>query len=267
MRDTFRKRREAVGQPRRSRFRLIMLTTILSFILVPLAARAEETETVESIVRKLEANQVFDTSTLEARLSVTNRFGVTGNAFRAWARKGGDTLIEITNGPDRGQKVLRQGANVYLYFPEAEDVVWLKGSALKDSMMGSDFSYEDLTKDGSILGRFDATLEGKEVFDGADCYRVRLVAKTRNETYAREDLLVDARDFVTRKALLYSASGKPIRELVAKDVRTVSGKKVPFVTTMRDLLKKDSVTEMTIEAIAIGLPLSDSYFNREELSW
>ncbi len=267
MRDTMRKRREAAGHPGRTLARLLLLAAIRSFMFVPLATFAEGAESVESIVRKLEANQVFDTSTLEARLSVTNRFGVTGSAFRAWARKGGDTLIEITSGPDRGQKILRQGPNVYLYFPEAEDVVWLKGSALKDSMMGSDFSYEDLTKDGSILGRFDATLEGTEVWDGADCYRVRLVAKTRNETYAREDLLVDARDFVTRKAILFSASGKPIRELVATDVRTVSGKKIPFVTRMRDLLRKDSVTEMTIERIAIGLPLSDSYFNREELSW
>jgi hypothetical protein len=267
MRDTLMKRPKVLGQPGKSRPRISCLATALACLIAPVAVFGEGTETVESIVRKLEANQVFDTSTLDARLSVTNRFGVTESVFRAWARKGGDTLIEITAGPDRGQKVLRQGPNVYLYFPEAEDVVWLKGSALKDSMMGSDFSYEDLTKDGSILGRFDATLEGNEVFDGAECYRVRLVAKTRNETYAREDLLVDARRFVTRKAILYSASGKPIRELVAADVRTVSGKNVPFTTKMRDLLKKDSVTEMTIERIEIGIPLPDSYFNREELSW
>ncbi len=236
--------------------------------LVPLISLAAQSgETADSIVKKLEANQVFDTSRIEARLSVTTRLGVTGNAFTAYERKGGDTLIEITDGPDRGQKVLRQGENVYLYYPEAEDVIWIKGSALKDSMMGSDFSYEDLTKDGTILTRYTAVLTGEERFDGVDCYRITLSAKTRNETYAREDLLVDRERYVTRKATLFSASGKPIRELVAGDVQTVSGKRVAFRTTMRDLLKKGTSTVMTIVKIELGIPLSEKYFNREELSW
>lgn len=267
MRETNVERRGIIGESGGQLLRVLCAAIAIACPIGPGAAFAEGTESVESIVRKLEANQVFDTSRMEARLRVTNRFGVAESSFRAYARKGGDTLVEIVSGPDRGQKVLRQGPNVYLYFPEAEDVVWLKGSALKDSMMGSDFSYEDLTKDGTILGRFDATLEGTESLDGAECYRVRLVAKTRGEPYAREDLLVDARQFVTRKATLFSASGKAIRELVAGDVRAVSGKNVPHTTTMRDLLKKDSVTEMTIGKIEIGIPLSDDYFNREELSW
>ncbi|GEM_PF-388551 len=230
-------------------------------------AFAETPETAETIVKKLEANQVYDTSRLSARLTVTNRFGVSESSFSAYARKGGDALIVITEGPDRGQKVLRQGENLYLYYPEAEDVIWLKGSALKDSLMGSDFSYEDITDDGSILGRYTVTLDGTESFDGASCYRVTLMAKSRKEPYAREDLLIDGALFVIRKATLYSAAGKAIRELTARDVRSVAARNVPFTTVMRDLLKKDSSTEMTIERMEIDIPLPEKYFNREELSW
>lgn len=83
-------------------------------------------QSAEDTVRKLEDNQVYDTCVLDATLSVSNRFGRSESAFTTWARKGGDTLIEITAGPDRGQKVLRQQGNIYLYYPEAEDVIWLK---------------------------------------------------------------------------------------------------------------------------------------------
>lgn len=133
--------------------------------------------------------------------------------------------------------------------------------------MGSDFSYEDLTDDGTILGRFTVRLVGTETVDGAECIRLVLEAKTRNEAYAKQELWVDSRLFVTRRAILYSAAGKPIRELSASDIRTVSGKNVPFRTEMRDLLKKNTSTVMTISRIEIGVPVAEKYFNRETLSW
>lgn len=224
-------------------------------------------QTADEIILKVEANQVFDTSRFDAKLSVTNRFGVTGNEFTSYARKGGDTLIEITAGPDRGQKVLRQQNNIYLFYPDAEEVIWLKGSALKDSMMGSDFSYEDLTNDKTILDRYSVVLEGTASVDGEICYHLILSAKTKTETYAKQELWTDSKLFVTRRALLYSASGKAIREMISSDIRNITGKNLAFKTVMKDLLKKNSSTEMTIVKAEIGIPLSDKYFNRDELSW
>ena len=245
---------------------LIAATAVIVAVAGSAPLEAEDLS-VGDIIKKLEANQVYDTSSMDAKLAVTNRFGVTMNEFTVYSRKGGDTLVVITAGPDRGQKVLRQKKDIYLYYPDAEDVIWLKGSALKDSMMGSDFSYEDLTDDGTILGRFDAELLGSETFDGAQCWRVMLTAKTKTETYAKQELLVDAETFVTRHALLYSAAGKPIREMTSSDVRAVAGKNIPFTSVMKDLMKKNTSTEMKLTRVEIGIPLSGKYFNREELSW
>ena len=224
-------------------------------------------EDVASIIRRVEANQVSDTGKMEATLEVSTRFGVTKSTFLSYSRKGGDALIEVTTGPDRGQKILRQENNIYLYYPDAEEVIWLKGSALKDSMMGSDFSYEDLTNDKTILDRYNAELIGNEAIDGTDCYHIILTAKTRNETYAKEEIWVDTSRFVTRRALLYSAAGKAIREMTTNDVRAVSGRQIAFSTVMKDLLKKNTSTTMTISNAEFDLPLSEKYFNREELSW
>lgn len=247
--------------------RNLLAAVLVQALLIASPASAQGAETAESVVRKLEANQVFDTARIEARLTVTSRLGKTENEFTSWSRAGGDALLEITSGPDRGQKVLRQGQNVYLYYPDADEVIWLKGSALKNSVMGSDFSYEDLTDDKTILQRFDALLSGREDFGGRPCWKLTLTAKSRNETYAKEELWVDAERFVTLHAVLYSASGKAIRDLVSSDVRTVNGKNVPFSTVMTDLLKKNSTTAMSILAAEIGLAIPEAYFNREKLSW
>lgn len=247
--------------------RNLTLAACMAATLACAASLGAESPDAAGIVRRVEANQVTDTARIEAKLAVTTRFGVTLNEFTTWSRKGGDALIEITSGPDRGQKVLRQSSSIYLFYPDAEEVIWLKGSALKDSMMGSDFSYEDLTNDKTLADRYAAELVGSETVDGAECYHLILTAKTRNEAYAKEELWVDAKAFVTRRALLYSAAGKAIREMTATDIRPVAGKNFPFRSVMKDLLKKDTSTEMTVVKAEFNIPISGKYFNREELSW
>lgn len=232
---------------------------------VPLSAQSADD--AQTIVRKTETNQVFDTAIIEAKLTVTGKFGKTDNEFTSWSRRGGDTLVEISSGPDRGQKVLRQGPNIYLYYPDADEVIWLKGSALKNSVMGSDFSYEDLTNDKTLLDRYSAALGGTEDVEGTQCWRITLTAKTRSETYAKQEIWVDKERYVTLRAIMYSASGKAMRDMVSTDVRNVSGKYLAFTTTMRDLLKKNSTTVMEIARAEINIPIADTYFNREQLSW
>ncbi len=243
-----------------------MNKAIAAFVFVSLGclARAED---VTDIVRRVERNQTYDASSMDAKLVARNRLGVTESSFTAYSRSGGDTLVVVTAGPDRGQKVLRQKDSVYLYYPDAEEVIWLKGSALKDSMMGSDFSYEDLTDDGTILSRYDAALLGEETYVGAPCWKIALTAKTRNEAYARQELLVDRRSYVAVHGIFFSASGKAIREMSCADVREVSGKYIPFSSVMRDLLKKNTTSELTLTRVELGVEIPNSYFNREELSW
>lgn len=219
------------------------------------------------ILTRLERNQSWTTGVIEATLAVSNRFGVTDNAFTSWSRKGGDALIEITSGPDRGQKVLRQASNIYLFYPDADEVIWLKGTALRDSLMGSDFSYEDLTDDRTLLDRFSAELLGSETIDGADCWKLKLTAKSKKETYQIQEIWVDKSRNVQRKAILYSAAGKAIRSMAASDVREIGGRYLAYTTVMTDLLKKNTSTTMTITKAEIDIAIPDRYFNREELSW
>ncbi|HOT62614.1 MAG TPA: outer membrane lipoprotein-sorting protein, partial [Treponemataceae bacterium] len=78
---------------------------------------------------------------------------------------------------------------------------------------------------------------------------------------------IDERLYVARKAILYSAAGKPLRELLSSDIRQVGGKNVPFRSVMRDLLKRNSKTEMNVLSMKIGVQIEARYFSREELSW
>jgi len=226
-----------------------------------------QTPNIETIIDRLDHNQVFETAQSTATMTVTNNLGKVKSTFESFSRKNGDTLVVVSEGPDRGQKILRQGESVFLYFPDAEEIIRLQGSALRDSVMGSDFSYEDLTGDNSIRAKFNYELLGTKTVDGNLCYHVLFTAKSRRETYQKQEIFIDAELFAPRKTILYSASGKALREMRSSDFISVAGRNIARTTLMTDLLKNNSTTLMETISVEIDKPLDPELFSRENLTW
>jgi len=241
-----------------------IFTTMLSVLVFSSATYAID---IDTIIDKLDANSQYNTAVAKSTMVTTNNLGTTTSSFTSWNRKNGDTLIEISNGLDKGQKILRQGSSIFLFYPDAEEVIRLSGSSMKDSLMGSDFSYEDLTGENSIKARFTSTLIGTEKIDTRDCYHIVMNANKRTETYRKQEVWVDTENFVSLKTILYSASGKALREMYASDIRSVAGYMVAFKIEMHDLLKKNSTTEMTIEELTLNKTIDNNLFTRENLTW
>jgi outer membrane lipoprotein-sorting protein len=103
--------------------------------------------------------------------------------------------------------------------------------------------------------------------DGRDCYVLKLTAKKKQIAYAQARMWVDAELFVARKAVYFSLSGKPVKEMEVKEVQTVSGRHIPTSIQMRDLMKKNSGTAFQIRKIVINAKIDPKIFSREELSW
>lgn len=226
-----------------------------------------QNDNVENIMKKYEDNRVSETVNMKAVITITDKFGSTVQEFETWSRKNGDTLIVVTAGPDQGQKILRLENSIYLYFPEAEEVMRLQGSALKDSVMGSDFSYEDLTGENGILANYTGELLGSETIDGRDCYHLLLTAKTKKQLYQKQELWIDKNSFVEVKSIVYSASGKPLSESLSWDFKKIGKYTIAMQGKMTNLLKKNSTTTMAIQSVQMDIPVAESTFSRSNLSW
>ncbi len=247
-------------------FRLITVAAGLCLFLFAAAAPASAI-TAEEIVRKMEANQVHASSRIEGTLIITDRFGVKTTTFISHSRGEEEALIEFTSPAEAGQKILRTNDEIYLFYPDAEEVIRIQGSALRDAVLGSDFSYEDMTGDKGLLDSFAVTLEGTEILDGAPCYRILLKAKSRNVPYPQERIWVDAATFVGMRIEKYSLSGALLKEMIVLDTAVRNGRTFPVHVIMKDSMKKDSSTEFIITKIEIGVSIPDSLFSLEELSW
>ena len=222
---------------------------------------------VSSILEKYESNMKHTTSIIKAQISTTDSFGTTKQTFEIYSRENGDTLIVIADGPDKGQKILRLENSLFLFYPSAEEVIRLTGSALKENIAGTDFSYEDLSGDNGIQTNYEAVLKGSENVQGKDCYVIELAAKKKTLAYQKQTLYIDKENYTAVKTIVYSASGKALREIISSNVKIVSGKYIALNTKVTDLLKKNSKTEMTITDISLNESIPSSYFTREGLIW
>ena len=140
---------------------------------------------VSSILEKYESNMKHTTSIIKAQISTTDSFGTTKQTLEIYSRENGDTLIVIADGPDKGQKILRLENSLFLFYPSAEEVIRLTGSALKDSIAGTDFSYEDLSGDNSIAHNYTTVLQGTEIVQERECYVIELTAKKKTLAYQK----------------------------------------------------------------------------------
>ncbi|MCF7946662.1 MAG: outer membrane lipoprotein-sorting protein [Spirochaetia bacterium] len=221
----------------------------------------------EEIIQKMEQNEVHDTAKVEGSMYIENRFGTKTTHFISWARGEDESLIEFLDGDEDGQKILKTPDTLYLYFPDADEIIRLQGAALRNSVMGSDFSYEDMTGGKGLLDDYSAELLGKEEIDGHSCWKIELTAKGRNVPYPKEIVWIDEDEYVTRKAEMYSRSDKLLKVMDVKDYITQEGKKFPGKMIMRDVLKKSSSTTFSIDDIELGVDIPNDFFSLQELTW
>ena len=150
----------------------------------------EEAPSVEEIVQRLEENRTYS-SRIEATWTIVDRFGERVSSMISWSRGADEFLVEFTSAAEFGQKILRTEDEIYLYYPDAAELVRLQGQALRESMLGSDVSYEDLTGGRTILDDYTAVLEGREEVDDHDTWRVTLEARVRDVAYPLQTLWID----------------------------------------------------------------------------
>ena len=175
--------------------------------------------------------------------------------------------MEFTSAAEKGQKILRNAKELYLFFPEAEEITRLQGAALRQSMAGSDISYEDLTGNRNRAQNYNASLVGEEEMDGRQSWHLKLEAKTRNVAYPKQEIWVEKTTFLPILVRNYALSGKELKEIHFSDVVVVSGYPYSTHLAVEDKLKKGTKTELRFRNIEINKPIPGKVFTLENLSW
>lgn len=241
----------------------ILIFTLLLICLITSVFALDSKE----ILDRMEKEMDYSSASFSATIVNTDKLGSTKLTFDTYQKGNGDTLLIVTSGSDKGQKILRLDEEIYIFYPNADEIIRLSSSGLKESFLGSDFSYEDLTGDDEYDERYSHSLSGEETLNDIDCFVISMDAKKRSETYQKETIYIAKDSFLPVKMSLYSKSGRLLKEIYYSNYITDNGTHYPTHIEITNAVKKSSYSVMDITSISFGVELDDDLFNKEELAW
>lgn len=246
--------------------RKIWLLLVMIYM-AAVAGFSQGSPTAFEILDKIDQNMVFDTAYAEIDMIITIKNRVVTKQMISYSRGNEKSYIEfLSPARDKGTKMLKIVDVVKIYYPSAERVMRLSGHMLRQSMMGSDFSYEDMTERSKKLREeYSGEVQGEETIDGRACYVLVLTSKIEKQTYFTRKAWIDKERFLGLKEELYAKSGKLLKVMTAGDIQPIKNRFYPTRITLEDKLRKNSKTEMVIKKIDFDIPIPDDTFSERHL--
>ncbi|MCL2183902.1 MAG: outer membrane lipoprotein-sorting protein [Chitinispirillia bacterium] len=224
-----------------------------------------KTPTAEELLAKVDNNEVYKTAEYDGELIIDHNNRKFVKTMKAWVRDNSDSFIEFLNPEDKGTKYLKKGGRLYVYSPDNEGVMLISGHMLKESMMGSDMSYEDAVNNETLASRYNAVVGGTEKWRERDAWVLDLSAKKKTESYPKRKLWIDKENGDLLHYELYALSGAKLKEYNLIKAEVINGKRFPVEVEMKDLLRKNSKTTMKMNNVILDKPIPDAVFSQRNL--
>jgi outer membrane lipoprotein-sorting protein len=224
-----------------------------------------QTPTAAELLKRIDDNEIYTTIEYEGEMIIEHGGRRFVKTMKAWARGNADSFIEFTNPEDRGTKYLKRSGRLMMYSPDNEGVMLISGHMLRESMMGSDMSYEDTINNETLASRYDAVISGSSTVNGRDVWVLELTARRRTESYPSRKLYIDKENYDLLRYELFALSGAMLKEYNLLKVENIAGRRFPVEVEIRDLLRKDSKTTFIMRNAVLDRPILDSVFSQRNL--
>jgi outer membrane lipoprotein-sorting protein len=226
-----------------------------------------QTPSGADVLKQIDKNLLLDKAITTTTMTIHGRGGTRSVRSKNWIEGKDKAFVEYTDPPrEAGKKMLKLGDQLWDYIPEPTDrIITISGHLLRQSVMGSDLSYEDITENKKLIDMYQATVIGSEKINDRDCYIVELTAKQDDITYYSRKLWVDKQRWLPLKEERYAKSGKPLKRSEMLEVVRVEGRWYPKRVLYHDLLQNGEGTEYTIDSIDLHASIPESQFTKAAL--
>lgn len=171
-------------------------------------------------------------------------------------------ILEPQKDKDTGN--LRIGTDLWQYLPKVNRIIRIPSSMMLQSWMGSDFSNDDLVKNGSLFKDYTHKLLKKEKeVEIIEC----LPKPDAPVVWGKIIVTVRVKDSAPLKQEFYSEKGKLIKVLEGSNIKKFGTHNIPTTLKMTNVAKKDTFTIIEYEAntVKFDSDISDSFFTQQQL--
>jgi len=234
-------------------------------LLLPLQAVSQGPDG-DDILRKVDQNMFAETKVVESRMVIHGRRETRTVESKSWQRGTDESYTEFTApAREKGTKMLKQNDMLWEYSPSTDRTIMISGHLLRQSVMGSDLSYEDMMDDPHLPNMYTAAVASEDTVRGRRCWVLNLAAKKPDIAYDHRTVWVDKERFVLLKEDLYARSGKLLKTVDVREVMRVKNRWLGKSVLYKDVLKEGEGTEFFSDNVTIDVPIPDYLLSKASL--
>ncbi len=240
--------------------KILFVASLLCAICSMLMAQKPE---ANAILRAIDKNMTSTSSKVVSRMIIHGRRASRTIASINYSQGAEKFYSEYTDPPrERGTKMLKLGDNLWIYEPSSDRTIQISGNMMKQSVMGSDLSYEDFMEETELAQMYTATIEGDITHDGRSCWVMKLTARRDNISYPIRRLYVDKERNIVLYEELLAKSGRLLKTTTSSDIKRFGNRWYPQKIVFKDELKDGKGTEFIIDSIEFDINIPEHYFSR-----
>lgn len=218
------------------------------------------------ILEKVDQNISSKNRIFQSKMVIHGRRGSRTVESRSWAEGEDKAFTEyLAPAREKGTKMLKLDKKLWMYSPSTDRTIQISGHMLRQSVMGSDLSYEDMMEDKKLTDSYNALVLGAETVEGQMCFVLDLTARVEDVAYYKMKLWVDQSRLIPLKEELFAKSGKLLKRLELTDVERIQERWFPKRMVFKDMLKKGKGTEFIIGEIEFDVDIPSHIFSKASL--
>ncbi len=237
----------------------------LPLILLCVSLNAQ-TPSAKEIIEKVDKNMSADTRVFTSKMIIHNPRNTRTIESKSWNMGETKSFTEyLSPAREKGTKMLKLDNLLWIFSPETDRIIQISGHMLRQSVMGSDLSYEDMMEDPHLLNHYTGKVDGEEKIGDRNCWVITLTASSPDVAYQTQKVWIDKDRFIPLKKELFAKSGVLLKRLELSDVSQVQGRWFPQKMLFKDVLKEGEGTEFQFLEIEFNTKIPDYIFSKASL--
>ena len=238
-----------------------ILSIIFTFISFSIGA-----QTADEILKKLDENMSSENRIVESSMTIHGKRKSRTMTLKTYTVGDKKSFTEyLSPAREKGTKMLKLEDKLWIYSPSTDRIIQISGHMLRQSVMGSDFSYEDMMDDRKLRDVYNSKIISEEEIEGRKVIVLELIAKVEDVAYYSRKIWIDAEKFFPLKEELFAKSGQLLKRTTLSNVQKIQGRWFPMKIIYKDMLKHGKGTEINVANIKFNQNIPRYIFTKAAL--
>jgi outer membrane lipoprotein-sorting protein len=220
----------------------------------------------KTILDKVDRNMSSENRIVESTMTIKGKRTSRTLVIKTWSVGNLRSFTEyLAPEREKGTKMLKLENQLWIYTPSTDRTIQISGHMLRQSVMGSDLSYEDMMDDRKLTDIYEAKVSGNDKILERTVWILELTAKVEDVAYYKRKIWVDAERFIPLREELYAKSGQLLKRTELSDVKQIQGRWFPTTIIFKDMLKEGDGTEYHMTSIKFNQSIPAYMFTKAAL--